>query len=189
MAAGRAPFAGEGDSFDPPALTDGTPFALAIQGVVTACLQKDPDRRRQRMQNVVTELKFAGRVLPQLAAAQRRVTAKRPRRIVNAAFGVAAVVLGATIIAGALYFRERPASAVFRFEVQPPKQAAYPSPPAISPDGRYLTFSVLGPEGKRLLWLRPLDALDAVAIAEQKVPSRPSGRRTAARLASSPIAR
>ncbi len=165
MATGRAPLAGEAGSLDPPALTDGTPFGAAIQGVMAACLQKDPERRRQRMQNVVTELKLAGRVLPQLAAARRRGAAKRPRRLANAAWGVAAVILASTIVAAALYFRETPASAVFRFEVQPPEHAAYPSPPAISPDGRYLTFSAVGPAGKRMLWLRPLDALDAAPIA------------------------
>ena len=45
--------------------------------------------------------------------------------------------------------------------------------PSVSPDGRYLTFSAVGPEGKRMLWLRPLDALHATVIQGSEGASAP----------------
>ncbi len=45
--------------------------------------------------------------------------------------------------------------------------------PSVSPDGRYLTFSAVGPEGKRMLWLRPLDALHATIIQGSEGASAP----------------
>ena len=44
---------------------------------------------------------------------------------------------------------------------------------SVSPDGRYLTFSAVGPEGKRMLWLRPLDALHATVILGSEGASAP----------------
>jgi len=44
---------------------------------------------------------------------------------------------------------------------------------SVSPDGRYLTFSAVGPEGKRMLWLRPLDALHATLIQGSEGASSP----------------
>jgi serine/threonine protein kinase len=51
MAGGGRAFPGEG------------PALAAMEGVIAGCMEKDPARRRQRVQNAVIELKLAGRAL------------------------------------------------------------------------------------------------------------------------------
>src|ERR1019366_3180556 len=67
MASGRRAFAGSGAELEaaiaerPPApLMAKSPVLAAMEGVVAGCLEKDPARRRQRIQNAVIELKLAG---------------------------------------------------------------------------------------------------------------------------------
>jgi Tol biopolymer transport system component len=80
------------------------------------------------------------------------------------AIGAALAAVAVLSIAAVLYWHQRPAAPVLRFAVPPPEHTSYPGTPSVSPDGRFLTFSALGPEGKRMLWLRPLDALHANVI-------------------------
>ncbi len=74
-----------------------------------------------------------------------------------------ALVAGAALGA-ALYFRPRAAAPMLRFAVAP-DHTTFPGSPSVSPDGRLLVFSAQGPEGQRMLWLRPLDALGHTPIA------------------------
>ena len=80
------------------------------------------------------------------------------------AIGAALIAVAVFCLAAVLYWHQRPAAPVLRFSVSPPEHTSYPGTPSVSPDGRFLTFSALGPEGKRMLWLRPLDALHASVI-------------------------
>jgi Tol biopolymer transport system component len=80
------------------------------------------------------------------------------------ALGVALFAVAALSVAAVLYLHQPPAAPVLRFAVAPPEHTSYPGTPSVSPDGRFLTFSALGPEGRRMLWLRPLDALHASVI-------------------------
>ncbi len=47
--------------------------------------------------------------------------------------------------------------------VETPEERTFPelSPPALSPDGRYVVFSVASPDGGMQLWLRAFDSIDA----------------------------
>jgi Tol biopolymer transport system component len=54
---------------------------------------------------------------------------------------------------------------VLRFALPAPEQASYLSSPAISPDGTLLAFSAVDPGHKRLLWIRPLNSLNATPLA------------------------
>ena len=79
---------------------------------------------------------------------------------------IGAALIAVTVIsmAAVLYWRQQPAPPVLRFAVSPPEHTSYFGTPSVSPDGRFLTFSALGPEGRQTLWLRPLDALHANVI-------------------------
>jgi Tol biopolymer transport system component len=68
-------------------------------------------------------------------------------------------VLASVAVAAVLYFRPHSASPVVKFAVAPPEHTSYPGSPSISPNGKLLVFSAQGPEGQRMLWLRPLDAM------------------------------
>jgi Tol biopolymer transport system component len=57
------------------------------------------------------------------------------------------------------YLKPRATAPVLKYAVNAPENTAFPGSPAISPDGRNLAFSTQGPEGKRTLWLHPMDAL------------------------------
>jgi len=213
MAGGHRAFAGEGAELDraileePPAsLMQQAPACLAMEGVIAGCLEKDPTARRQRIQNAVIELKFAGRGLrrlpvrdlqtlrpPRLGSGVESGSSSRPegpaagagprpryarpgylvegRPVVSFGFGlrfwavvgaVLLVALGA--IAAMLVLHRKPETPVLRFAVTAPENTSYPGNPVVSPDGRYLTFSAVGPDGQRVLWLRPLDTLKPVTI-------------------------
>ncbi|MGP8244983.1 MAG: hypothetical protein ACLQVN_10750 [Bryobacteraceae bacterium] len=76
MVCGRRAFAGEGRQLDeaivaarPPSLLAKSPVHAGMEGVIAACLDPDVMRRRQRLQNAVTELKLAARWLPRVMAA------------------------------------------------------------------------------------------------------------------------
>ena len=74
MVSGRRAFPGEGAALGraivelPPApLMGKSSIHAAMEGVIASCLEKDPARRRQRIQNAVLELRLAARPLPRLA--------------------------------------------------------------------------------------------------------------------------
>jgi hypothetical protein len=87
--------------------------------------------------------------------------------------GIAGLALAATSVAAVLLLQQRPVAPVLKFAVTQPENTSFPGMPAVSPDGRYLTFSAVGQEGKRMLWLRPLDALHASMIPGTEGASAP----------------
>ena len=87
--------------------------------------------------------------------------------------GAAILVLAATSVAAVMLLQRRPAAPVLKFAVMQPENTTYPGMSSVSPNGRYLTFSAVGPEGKRMLWLRPLDALHATVIQGSEGASAP----------------
>jgi eukaryotic-like serine/threonine-protein kinase len=73
MASGRPAFTGTGAELDTAiaekpvaSLMAKSPVLAAMEGVLAGCLEKNPARRRQRIQNAVIELKLAGRALARL---------------------------------------------------------------------------------------------------------------------------
>ena len=54
--------------------------------------------------------------------------------------------------------------AVVRFPLLSPPGTQNPSPPVVSPNGRHIAFAADGGDGKRLIWVRALDALEARAL-------------------------
>ena len=211
MVSGRRAFSGEGAALDraiverPPATLMGkSPIHAAMEGVIAGCVEKDPGRRRQRVQNAVIELKLAGRSLTRLAEAQPQlargsaglpagasyvtdeadIRPKRPRIFAPVEFpdeiqalparpgrrwlaktlffGLALFVLGVGVWAAIQYLRPRPVQ-VLKFTAAPPENSTYRMP-AVSPDGRNVVIQSGGPEGKPMLWLRALDALQPTLI-------------------------
>ncbi|MGO9258042.1 MAG: hypothetical protein ACLQU1_17275 [Bryobacteraceae bacterium] len=213
MACGRRAFPGEGTELDraileepPAALMPQAPACAAMQGVIAGCLEKDPNARRQRIQNAVIELKLARlglrRPLPRDFQPSRSVSIapqvetglpsrsespapdsgaqrsySRPghpsegRPAMSFRLGIrfwavagAVLLLAASAIAAVLILNRPRVEPVLRFAVNPPENTTYPGSPVVSPNGRYLAISAVGPDGQRMLWLRPLDAPRAIPI-------------------------
>jgi len=164
------------------------PLDTAIDAVIRGCLEKEPAHRRQRIQNAVIELKMAAGTAraaevariarlrppkasvpeapPAPAARVEPVLAPPARRFPwRGMAGVAVLIAAAGIAAAAYsYWRPRNSKPVLTFHIAQPENTTYAGPPAISPDGRYVVLPALRPDGKRMLWLQPLDALSATLI-------------------------
>jgi Tol biopolymer transport system component len=195
-----------------PAFRDqGAPVAVhaAMQDVIAGCLENDPARRRQRIQNAVIELKLAGRSLPRITETSQRflaappisssnvpalipsravkplrqtasadvrpvysvTTYSHPPRHPSVARGRSArfwVVAGLSLfacaaIAAIFAFLTRSSPPVYEFSIEP-GNSKYSGMPAISPDGRYLSWVATGPAGERMLFVRGLDESHARSI-------------------------
>ena len=120
-----------------------------LEKIIVRCLRKDPDRRAQNMVDIklaLEELKEdseSGKLSAEAAAAVRPL-AHSPRRLVAIAAGVVALVVAAVGIAWWLW--KRPSSVPARSEwVQLTNLPDAAVQPALSPDGRMLTF-IRGPK-------------------------------------------
>ena len=78
---------------------------------------------------------------------------------------VASVAVAGAAALAFIHFRETPqAQNSVRFQVAPPEKSVIRTF-AVSPDGRYLAFVIMGQgAGQSQLWIRPIDSLDARAL-------------------------
>ncbi len=131
----------------------------ALERIVSRCLAKDPEERWQTARDVGAELQWVAQGgskvgLPALVSGRRRVR----EGVAWAAFAVA--MLAAAGFAAAWAGRAPEPAPVVRFPLATPAGTQNPSPPVVSPDGRQIAFAA-DSEGKRQVWLRPLDSLEA----------------------------
>src|SRR5262249_51872608 len=167
MLTGKQPFAGESVSdtlasvlkVDPDwsALPKETP--ASIFKLVRRCLTRDRKRRLQAIgeARIVIEDQLEN---PESEAdvPANATTAKLP-------WILAAVGIGAALIVSFLYFRGQPAVVrTLRYTIALPENTNSIHSFAISPDGRYVAIAA-AVNGKRQLWLRALDALQAQPMA------------------------
>ena len=96
---------------------------------------------------------------------------RRWRWLIGAGLILAAAAIG--ILAAELLLGRREPAFHVKFTVTPPANVSYPSAPSVSPDGRYLTYSAVRPDGARMLFLRPLDSDNADPIAGTEGGSEP----------------
>jgi Tol biopolymer transport system component len=174
MATGRRAFEGE-DVSDTLAfvLTKDPDWAAlpphtssSIHRLLRRCLVKDRKGRLADIADARLELEDVGHVL----AANERIELRvdRPLRSWLAIGGWVAASVLAVVTAGVGWLHPRAAPAPsepVRFQVFAPRQTTGLGSPALSPDGRWLAFSVRGQDGRRRLWIRSLDSVDARPLA------------------------
>ena len=172
MLAGRQAFGGETVSDTLAAVLKSDPdwtvlpanTPEAILRLLRRCLERDRKRRMRDIGDAQAELEEALHPHgPAPGAASGR--AIKSLRWVLTGVGLAAVALLAVAVA---HFRERASEpAAIRFQISLPEksQLGPGSRLALSPDGRRLAFSAIGPDGGRVIWIRSLDSFESRPIA------------------------
>jgi Tol biopolymer transport system component len=149
----------------PPPISSVSPLTPpALERLVRACMEKDPDERVQTAHDVRLQLRWIADAgsqagVPAPVAARRR---SRERLAWIAAISAAAVAAAALVIPR---LGPQPAPPqVMRFAVSAPAGVIIQSDPpliTISPDGRLLAFVATDSSGTSALWVRPLASLGA----------------------------
>jgi len=138
----------------------------ALDRLVRGCLAKDPEERWQTVHDVKLQLRaiVEGGSLSGLPApvAARRKTRERIAWSTAAPMALLALVLGFG------YVERAPSPPrVTRTSIKPMANSSFrfPSGFALSPDGLRVAYVASSPEGKLLLWVRPLDSLQGKPLA------------------------
>jgi Tol biopolymer transport system component/predicted Ser/Thr protein kinase len=128
----------------------------SVRPIVERCLRKDLKYRWQAIGDVRIALEEVEQAI--LSPAITSPATRSPAPLGWIAAGV--IALAAVLI----YFRQTapPPERALRYTIAAPENSAVHSF-AISPDGRYVTIAA-AVQGKRQLWLRPLDALQSQPI-------------------------
>ncbi len=175
MASGQKAFPGKSQasiiaavlSSEPAPLTQLRPLTPpALDRLVRTCLAKDPDERWQTAHDVGLNLKWIAEAGSQAGIPAPVVARRRWRqRLVWAGLALAVVAAAAASFGTVYYARQaRELGRTIRSTLLPPENAGFGSI-AVSPDGRRLAFTSLGPGGRSLLWVRALDSLAGQALA------------------------
>jgi len=168
MAAGRKAFSGKSSASliaailerDPPPISSLQPLVPPpLDRVVRTCLAKDPEDRWQSAHDILQELRWIAEGALRPAAASADVD--RHKRRERLAWTAASFLLIAAVVLAVRPLLRAPADRrPVRVVVPAPEKTAVRDP-ALSPDGGQLAFVGTGTDGKRLLFLRSLDALAA----------------------------
>jgi Tol biopolymer transport system component len=133
------------------------------------CLAKDPEERWQSARDLALELKSIAEGGPQSGAAVPAISGKKTREL--AAWVVALVCALAAVALAVLHWGRAPEKArVVRAYVKPMLgtsliSAGQTSGFALSPDGMQLAYVARNANGRPLLWVRPIDSLQAQLLA------------------------
>src|SRR3989475_2188279 len=161
----------------PPELSDtNQKISPALERLVNHCLEKNPEERFHS----ASDLAFALEALSGSTATSAQTVAmpafaprwfKRRELIAWAVAGIA--ILIAAVALTVSHFRRPPTeSRAVRLFVPPPEKASFGSF-AISPDGLRLAFAATDASGKPLLWIRPLDSINAQPLSGTEEATQP----------------
>jgi len=165
---------------DPPELSDtNKSVSPGLERLVNHCLEKSPSERFHSAR----DLAFALEALSGSGTAsnQTATVIDLPYKRRDAREWLPWILTAAALLFAALaflwpYFR-RPSPVdernALRFTIELPAKAVTIGPPVVSPDGRRLVYRLNSEDGKELLWIRPLDSLDARPIAGSEGGTQP----------------
>ncbi len=143
-------------------LPPGTPAAL--RKLLGRCLEKDPRKRLRDIgeARILLEQPLESVETPTVSQPPTPVPyppARRQRAWI-AATAASTLALAAVAL---LHFREKPPeTSTVRFQIPAPEKSTFRNgPPLISPDGRRVAFVASATDGRFMIWVRPLDSLEA----------------------------
>jgi serine/threonine protein kinase len=140
----------------------------ALDHAIRRCLAKDPHERWQSARDLELELKWVADEGSRIGV-QAPVTSHSTmrERLLLAALAVSALV---AVAMGVLYARRAPMEArVARAYIKPMANSSFNLSSsggfALSPDGRSLAYVATTSDEKSVLWIRPIDSLQAQPLA------------------------
>ncbi|MFN2482222.1 MAG: protein kinase [Pyrinomonadaceae bacterium] len=155
---------------DPPEFSSVSNRALppALESVVSHCLEKKPERRFQSASDVAFALEalsaHSGSNSTTIISHAPTARAMNRERLIW--IGVSSLLfLAAAALAFIHFSRAQTATRTVRLSLATPERATSPARVTVSPDGARVVFVARSAEGKRVLWVRPLDALAAQPLA------------------------
>jgi eukaryotic-like serine/threonine-protein kinase len=156
-------------------------YPAGLDRVVRACLEKDPDDRVQTAHDLRRQLgwvadgSLSGAGTPSTSvvsspAAGAAVSGVTPRRRSMKRWLVAptALLFGVVMAGLGWWLRPEPARPILRVNLALPPKTQLDTEHrclALSPDGSVLAYAASSADGKRNLWVRRLDSLQAQALA------------------------
>jgi eukaryotic-like serine/threonine-protein kinase len=148
---------------DPRRISEVQPLSPpALEQLIQGCLAKSPDDRWQTAHDVMKQLKWIE------ASGMRTGTstgvAFPRRRVAWAVVLAAAVVAGAATVVGLRYLRSPGVGEETRFPISTPDMPN-PVQVSVSPDGRRIAFVAVRAGGTPVLFIRPLNAVEAQPLA------------------------
>ena len=181
MATGRKAFTGKSQASlissimreEPAPISSIAPMVPpALNRVVRTCLAKDPEDRFQTAHDVKLQLEWVQEGGSE-AGLPAPVVARRKNREKLAWATAAVLALAAAGLGFGFWKRTPPPKHTMRFDVDVPAEVTGLDAPKISPDGRILAFDATDASGKHRIWIRPLNALQAHALAGTENTKRP----------------
>jgi Tol biopolymer transport system component len=176
---GQRPFAGETSSQTMTAVQTADPdwtrlpseLPSTVRALIRRCLEREPQKRlgdaaaiRFALEDAVPADASVGLSAEAASASTRGMRTRRT------AFGLAALVVLAAVVAAAAYrSRATPAANALEFPILPPEgttfvPASSGGAPALSRDGRQIAYVATGPDGTHV-WVQSIGASDARPIA------------------------
>lgn len=179
MAAGKRPFEGKSQISLASSILESDPAPLisaksdaprALAHVVNSCLLKNPEQRYQSAQDIKLDLQWIASEKPasEMPTPSLSPHAASGRSLVWAFAVVVGILLDA--VAGFWLHRAAPAPYV-RTVINPPEKTHInltgdnAGPAILSPDGSTIAFAATGADGKTMIWIRPVDSLEARQVA------------------------
>ena len=146
------------------ALPESTP--QGIQRLLRRCLEKNPHDRLHHIADARIEISVV--LSEPFGTTPVRVEARLPRSSWQRVLpwillgGVAIVILAWTLLDSGEALEQ---SHSYHFLISPPETVSRIRSPSIPPDGRLLAFNGVGPDGKRLIFVRPMDSLTSQTLS------------------------
>jgi len=175
MATGKRAFEGKVQSsivgqilaLDPPPASSVRPdITPSLDRIIRQCLEKDPEERIQTAHDLKLNLQT---MLQEQAEGGTAVEHPLHSGTRERAGWIAAVA--ATLIIGVLgailLYHPGKTAAIIRASINPPPNFLFQltgdaaGPPEVSPNGKFIAFTVVGKQGELEIWVRPANSLDA----------------------------